>query len=120
MLCLIAGSISANAESAGDPLPTDFRSPFAAQDAALVLGGGAPNAVFLVRSDGELQAGLLGGAGATELLGSLDLLDRSSGHADGEENFRIKIETRGVVTPLQVVPMMAGSEQSDDLSLGLV
>src|SRR5690606_4987300 len=90
-----APGASGGAALAGDPGPTQL--------AALLLGGAAPDARVLVGGQGELEAGRLGLAGATDGLGLGDLLDGRAGGADREEEVRAGVAAGGVLSPVRVV-----------------
>src|SRR5690242_11162708 len=68
-----------------------LRHPLAADLAALLLGGAAPDARVLVGQEGELQAGLADLALAADGLGVLDLLDRRAGGPDREEQIGVGV-----------------------------
>ena len=74
--------------------------PGLAQLAALFFGGAAPDAGLLVGGQGEVEAGLVGVAGAADPLGRLDLVDGGPGRADGEEEVRFGVAAGGRAPPV--------------------
>jgi len=69
----------------GEPLP--------AQSSAFVLGRPAPDAVFLIGLDGELQTDALDSTGPAHGFGRLNLVDGIAGAAGREEQVRVREAT---------------------------
>ena len=105
--------------SAGDALAADLRPPLTAQHPALVLGRSAPNAVLLVGGDRELETGIERRARPAERLRGLDLFDGHPGDTDREKEIWVEIPAGGVITPVQVVPVVADRCEQDFLRLWL-
>src|SRR6478735_1344654 len=68
--------------------------------AALVLAEATPDAGVLAGLERPLQALLHDGAATADGLGFLDLQQRRTGVADGEEQLGVFLTTNGVVTPV--------------------
>ena len=77
-----------------------------AQTAALLLGEAAPHAGLLVGAERELEA--LGGDGALPAHSprGVDLVERTAGGTDREEQLRRRVAAGGAVTPLLRVPVV--------------
>src|SRR5690349_6907739 len=84
----------------GGRVARPIASGAALHGAALVLAETAPDAGVLTGLERPLQALLHDGAAAADGLGFLDLQQRRTGVADGEEEFRVFLAANGVVTPV--------------------
>ena len=80
--------------------------PALAELAALFLGRATPDAGFLVRRQGELQALGVHGTHRADLLGGIDLVERDAGGADGEEQLGVRVATQRTVPPGVLVPVV--------------
>ena len=72
----------------------------ALQRTTLVLAQSTPHAVVLTGLKGPLKTLLPDVATPADLLGFLDLEDGRTGVSDGEEQFRVFIETSRTVAPI--------------------
>src|SRR5689334_9147108 len=84
----------------GGRVARPIASGAALHGAALVLAETAPDAGVLTGLERPLQALLHDGAAAADGLGFLDLQQRRTGVADGEEQLGVFLTTNGVVTPV--------------------
>src|SRR5664280_818729 len=85
--------------------PTTGGEPRLAELAALLLGGGAPDAGLLVGGQGEVETGLLDLATAADPLGRLDLVHRGARGADGEEQIGLGAPAGSELPPVTFVPL---------------
>src|SRR5690242_19322463 len=92
--------LGGNARESGACVAGSVASGATLHRAALVLTEPTPDTGVLAALKRPLQALLHDGAAAADGLGFLDLQQRRTGVADGEEEFRVFLAANGVVTPV--------------------
>ena len=84
-----------------------FCHPRLAELAALLFGGAAPDAGFLVCGQGELEALAGDAASGADTARGLDLLERVAGDSDGKEHVGVRVATRRTGAPGVKVPIVS-------------